>query len=383
MEVLGASATVSAGSPGALLAGRVEPGAPVGPDPDVRRRHQRDPARHHRRRRAGLALQALTAREKLRRQEAGGLRSSRRQKLTPNGKRPGSGLLLSQAQTELAALSRQILTDRATPDRLAELERNGLGFDEALWADLAGAGVLAAALPEGVGDGYGLAEQCSILIEVGKTVAPVPYLESIACGAAAIARFGTSEQIARYAATAAAGDLVITVALAEPSGSAATTADRSGDGWVLTGTKTAVPAGAAAGVFLVSARTPDGTAVFCVEASRSGRPWEGQGTRSLVAGWAAQLDLAPGGAGPGSAARCRETEVVAPGWTARGRRSGLCALQLGVTERALELTAEYAKTREQIRLTDRGLPGGGPAASRRLHRCRGDQADHVAGGLAA
>ncbi len=84
-------------------------------------------------------------------------------------KRPIVDFSVSQAQTELAALSRQILTDRATPDRLAELERNGLGFDEALWADLAGAGVLAAALPDGVGDGYGLAEQCSILIEVGRT----------------------------------------------------------------------------------------------------------------------------------------------------------------------------------------------------------------------
>jgi acyl-CoA dehydrogenase len=250
---------------------------------------------------------------------------------------------ITQAQIELGALSRQILTDRATPDRLAELERDGLGFDEALWADLAGAGVLAAALPEGVGDGYGLAEQCSILIEVGRAVAPVPYLESIACGAAAIARFGTKEQISRYAATAATGDLVITIALTEPSGSAPTTAERTSDGWRLSGTKTAVPAGEAAGVFLVSANTPNGPAIFCVESADNGVTVERQ---ELVTGpGAAQLELASVDVhhdrllGTGD-------EIVA--WLTARATVGLCALQLGTTQRALELTAEYAKTREQF-----------------------------------
>lgn len=250
---------------------------------------------------------------------------------------------VTQAQTELAALSRQILTDRATPDRLAELEREGRGFDEALWADLAGAGVLAAALPESVGDGYGLAEQCSILIEVGRAVAPVPYLESIACGAAAIARFGTEEQISRYAAKAAAGDLVITFALAEPVGSAAAAAERTSDGWLLTGIKTAVPVGATAGVFLVSARTPDGIAVFCVESADQGVTVEQQ---ELVTGpGAAQLELASVALGHDRLLGLGD-EIVA--WLTTRATIGLCALQLGTTQRALELTAEYAKTREQF-----------------------------------
>src|SRR5215469_7800040 len=113
-----------------------------------------------------------------------------------------------------------MLTDRATPERLTELDRAGSGMDQALWAELATAGVLAAALPESAGgDGYGLAEQCSILVEVGRAVAPVPYLESIVLGAGAIAAFGSPEQVIAYAAAAAAGELVITVALAEPDGS--------------------------------------------------------------------------------------------------------------------------------------------------------------------
>src|SRR5262249_49878756 len=156
--------------------------APVRADPDVRRRHERDPARHDRYVRARPALPALISSEEA-----------------------AVDFAFTHAQEELSSLSRQILADYATPDRLAELEQAGHGFDTALWAKLAGAGILAAALPEGAGgDGYGLAEQCSIMIEIGRTVARVPYLSSIVLGAGAIARFGTDEQVTRWAVPAGA-----------------------------------------------------------------------------------------------------------------------------------------------------------------------------------
>ena len=175
----------------------------------------------------------------------------------------------NQAQAELSALSRRIIADHATPDRLAELERARQGFDPDLWAALAEAGILSAALPEAAGgDGYGVAEQCSILVEIGRAVARIPYLSSIAVGAAAIARFGRPEQIQRWALRAASGDLIVTAALAEPEDENPTTpttrAKRSGGAWRLRGTKTTVPAGAVADLFLVPAATEDGVSVFCV-----------------------------------------------------------------------------------------------------------------------
>src|SRR5262245_35403525 len=145
--------------------------APVRADPDLRRRHERDPARHDCHARARPAIPAL-----IRSEEA------------------IVDFALTQAQEELSSLSRQILEDHATPERLAELERAGHGFDATLWARLTEAGILAAALPECVGgDGYGLAEQCSVLVEIGRTVARVPYLSSIVLGTSVIARFGTDE----------------------------------------------------------------------------------------------------------------------------------------------------------------------------------------------
>jgi len=256
---------------------------------------------------------------------------------------------LTQAQEELSSLSRQILADHATRDRLAELERASQGFDPALWAKLAEAGILAAALPEGVGgDGYGLAEQCSILIEIGRAVARVPYLSSIVLGACAIARFGTDEQVTRWAVPAGAGDLVLTAALAEPAGvdprAPATHAERSAGGWRLRGTKTAVPAGDAAGLFLVPAATPDGTAVFCVERTDPGVTAEPQ-LLTDGAGWA-QLDLNGAEVGDDRLLGRPGTEVA--DWLAARATVGICATQLGVTERALELTAGHARTRQQF-----------------------------------
>jgi alkylation response protein AidB-like acyl-CoA dehydrogenase len=149
----------------------------------------------------------------------------------------------NENQRELAALSRAILDDRTTPERLREVEAAGDRFDPGLWADLAGAGILAAALPEPLGGaGLGLLEQCSVLAEIGRAVAPVPYLASVVLGAGALARFGTPDQQARWAAPAGRGELVLTAALSEEDGddprAPSARAERASDQWLLTGTKT-------------------------------------------------------------------------------------------------------------------------------------------------
>src|SRR5213083_2321715 len=101
---------------------------------------------------------------------------------------------LSEAQGELAGLARKILAERDAP-----------------WADLAAAGVLAAGLPAALGgSGLGLAEQCSVLIELGRAASDVPYLASVVLGAGALAEFGTAAQQERWAAPAGQGAVVLT-----------------------------------------------------------------------------------------------------------------------------------------------------------------------------
>jgi 3-oxocholest-4-en-26-oyl-CoA dehydrogenase beta subunit len=257
---------------------------------------------------------------------------------------------LTQAQDELSALCRRILGDHATPARLAELEQHGSGFDGRLWADLAAAGVLSATLPSSAGgDGYGLAEQCSILAEVGRGVAPAPFLESVVLAAGAVAAFGTPDQRQRWAVPVAAGKLVATAALAEPDGedplSPGTRATRSGQAWRLDGTKTTVPAGASAMLFLVPARTDHGTAVFCVERDDPGVSAEPQ--QVVFGPGAARLTLDGTTLGDDRLLGIPGDADVAE-WLVSRATVGLCALQLGVAERALELTAEHARNRQQF-----------------------------------
>jgi acyl-CoA dehydrogenase len=237
---------------------------------------------------------------------------------------------LSEAQGELAGLARKILAEREAP-----------------WADLAAAGVLAAGLPLSLdGAGLGLAEQCSVLIELGRAAAEVPYLASVVLGAGAIAEFGTTAQQREWAGPAGQGAVVLTAALAEedgddpalPSASAAWADGR----WVLSGVKTAVEAAPEASLFLVPASSPDGVRVFLVAPSDGGVTVEPQSLtdfvmagRLVLDGVAVSPDRVLGG-----------PEVVS--WLVARATVGHCAAQAGVIERALELTAEHARTRVQF-----------------------------------
>ena len=254
---------------------------------------------------------------------------------------------LSEAQQELGALTRQILADRVTTARLRAVETAGAHFDRDTWQALSDAGVLVAALPTGVGGGdLDLLEQCSVLIEVGRAVAPVPYLDSIAVSAAAIARFGDDGQRTAWAKPAAAGQLVLTAALTEELNDSpeapATRAERVGADWVLTGAKAVVPSGAIADGFLLPAGTDDGIGVFLVRPDDRGVAVEGQ---QIVDGdTVASLELS--GVLLGADRRLGGADVL--DWLITRNTVGLCAVQLGVLERALELTVAYARHRAQF-----------------------------------
>jgi alkylation response protein AidB-like acyl-CoA dehydrogenase len=257
----------------------------------------------------------------------------------------------NEAQQELANLSRRILSEKVTEDRLRAVEASGDRFDPELWADLADAGILAAGLPESLGGaGLGLLEQCSVLAEIGRTVAPAPYLASMVLGAGALARFGTPDQQRQWAVPAGRGELVLTAALSEDDGddprAPAASAEYAAGRWLLSGTKTAVLAAPQAGLLLVPATTPQGIAVFLVTPGDEGVAVQRQ---QVVDGQSAgRLTLAsvelPGDRVLGSAAAGDEITR----WLVSRGTVGLCALQLGVVERALELTSEYARSRVQF-----------------------------------
>jgi acyl-CoA dehydrogenase len=261
---------------------------------------------------------------------------------------------------DLAELTRTILADHTSPRRLAEVEATGDRFDRPLWTDLARAGVLAATLPASVGgSALGLLAQCGVLVELGRTVAPVPYLPSLVVAAGAIAEFGTAAQRDAWAAPAAAGELVLTAALAEEVGddpaSPVTAASSTGDAgasaresarWHLHGTKVAVHAGPVADLFLVPAETADGLTVFLVTPGDSGVTVRRQVVVDGDAEAVLELDHVELGAdrvlgSPGAGAPVVE-------WLVAHATVGICAHQLGISEAALQMTAKYATGRVQF-----------------------------------
>jgi alkylation response protein AidB-like acyl-CoA dehydrogenase len=287
---------------------------------------------------------------------------------------------LNDSQRELAALCRLIAADKATPQRQREVEAAGDRFDPVLWADLAGAGILAVALPESLdGAGLGLLEQCSVLEELGRAVAPVPYLTSVVLGAGAIAAFGTPDQQKRWAAPAGRGELIVTAALSEedsddPRSPVATaewaadpspapvaaaeratdtspapmaTAERAAGHWLLTGTKTAVPAGTRAGLILVPAATASGPAVFLVAPGDPGDVLV-QPQRLVDGDVAGRLELTRVELPDDRVLGSPQAGAEIIDWLAARGTVGQCALQFGVLAQALELTSEYAKSRVQF-----------------------------------
>jgi 3-oxocholest-4-en-26-oyl-CoA dehydrogenase beta subunit len=257
---------------------------------------------------------------------------------------------LNEEQEAVRDLARRILGDRTTPERLKQLEAGEDPFDRSTWRELAEAGLLGIGLPEDLGGGgLGLLEVCLLLEEVGRHVAPLPVLPSIVLGALPVAAFGTDGQRKELVPAAASGSTIFTAALVE-AGTApeapATTARRDGDRWRLDGVKLCVPAGMTAEVALVPAATDDGVAVFIVEPTGSGVARERLDTTSGLPEARLELDGATVAADRVLAEPGRGETVL--DWIVQRATVGLCATMVGVCEKALELTAEHTKTREQF-----------------------------------
>ncbi|WP_410620237.1 acyl-CoA dehydrogenase family protein [Amycolatopsis sp. cmx-8-4] len=232
----------------------------------------------------------------------------------------------SEASADLAALARRILADKVTHD-----PHGTGGFDAPLWTALGQAGVLDAALPSSLGGGgFGLLEQCAVLTEIGRAVAAVPYLTSITMAASALAEFGTPELVDRWVLPVLRGERVLTVALPDPGAPCGFRVT----GGRLTGAQSAVPFGAFAHGLLVETTSGE---VFLVDAAASGVTVRPQQTVDHAD--AALLELS-------------EVAGISLGpigeWLRLRGTAGICAQQLGVVERALELTAAYAAERKQF-----------------------------------
>ena len=197
------------------------------------------------------------------------------------------------------------------------------------------------------GAGLGFLESCLVLEQVGRTTAPVPYFGTV-LAAMTVDRHGDDETRTSVIGPALSGESVLTVALTEPDGpsedpttqATPSTSSSDGDEWRLHGTKLLVPFGREADRVVVSARIGENeTGVFLLDPSGDGVDLEDLITTSGRPETTLVLDGAPG-------ARLGDGDTLT--WLLEHATAAQCATAIGVCASALDLTAEYTKTREQF-----------------------------------
>ncbi len=262
----------------------------------------------------------------------------------------------TEEQELLRKTARDFLEECAPVKHAREVMEGPASHSAQAWGRMAELGWTGLPFPEEHGGaGLGVVELCIVLEELGRVLAPVPFLPTVLAGTA-IHEVGTDAQRREWLPGICAGDTIATLAIAEDRGSddpasLALRAERSGDGFALRGRKLFVPDAGDACLLLVAARTGDDAerdvALFAVPRDAAGvavtpmksmdllRPlyevaFDGVSlpASSLLGGEAA------GGAGVG---RCLDRGMVM-----------ICAEMLGGAEKCLEDSVAYAKERVQF-----------------------------------
>ena len=258
---------------------------------------------------------------------------------------------LDEQQQAVVDLAEQIFGDALAPDlqteRLRVVENTDEWFDRDLWQVLADAGLLGIVLGDDVG-GAGLdAVALALLLQAqGAHVAPMPLLPS-AVASLVVDQHGDDSQRLALLPGVVAGTTILTVAIQEllddrlskPSCSFTVGPSNGRSTGRLTGRKVVVEHLGVAHHLLVTASTVDGPRVVLVDRSSEGIAAQtGLSTRLQPLSDVTFTDT-PGQVVGGPDAVTALLDHL---------RMGICATQLGVTERALALTAEYTSTRHQF-----------------------------------
>jgi alkylation response protein AidB-like acyl-CoA dehydrogenase len=194
------------------------------------------------------------------------------------------------------------------------------GYDEALWVRLAEMGVLGLPFAEADGGmGAGPIEVALVAEEIGRVLAPEPYVAAVALAGGAVAALGSDEQRAEILGELSSGERLLAFATGEVAEPVIQGARADTIVWEVGGE-----------VFLVD-RPADATAYRTHEGGRAARLEFDRSTATPL--------------GAGGDAREALAAVVARA------RIAACHEALGAMDTALRLTTSYLTTRQQFGVT--------------------------------
>ena len=238
---------------------------------------------------------------------------------------------LTDAQQETARLAGQLLDDGKTDP----------------WKELARSGLLALSVPAGLGgEGLGVMETAVLLTEIGRRAVPVPALATLMTAVLPVVRWGNDDLQSALLPPAAAGELILTAGIREPSDPLPRIPATTVTEGTVSGLKLGVPYAAQAGRVLlpVSFAAPEGpggkTGVVIIDPAADGAHLTR--TRSAAGGpeYTLRLDRAPVEHVLGAADCLEDLSGLAV--------AGACALAAGALAAALELTRNHVAQRRQF-----------------------------------
>lgn len=289
---------------------------------------------------------------------------------------------LSEQQEMLRNTARDFLAKECPKTLVHEMEKDERGYSPELWAKMADLGWMGLVLPEKYGgSGLSYLDLAVLLEEMGRAIVPGPFVSTVvSCGLAILSR-GTEKQKGELLPRIAEGELILTLALMEPSASydpadITVQAVPEGDDFIISGTKLFVPDAHVASHLLCVTRTKDsgnkgdGITLFLVDAKSPGL------SRNLLKTFTGdrQCEVVF------DRVRVPKANILGDldkGWEIveeimEKSAFALCPWMVGSAQQVLEMATDYAKERVQF-----GRPIGSFQAIQ--HKCANIATD-VAGG---
>ena len=279
----------------------------------------------------------------------------------------------SEDQELLRDTARKFLDSECPTTFVRKMMADETAHSTELWKKIAQLGWLGIIVPEEYGgSGGNFLDLVVILEEMGKSLLPGPFFATVLLGSTAVLAGGSAAQKAALLPTVAAGNLLLTLAVAEPSGrydAAGVTlaATSKGSDFVLSGEKLFVQDAHVADQLVVAARTSqgsspqDGITLFLVDAKAPGVRISQLKTVDMTRRQChvAFQDVAVAGS--------QVLGEVGKGWPIVRRvldqaMAGLCVEVVGTAQKALDIAVAYAKERVQF-----GKPIGSFQAVK--HKC--------------
>ncbi|GAA2309271.1 acyl-CoA dehydrogenase family protein [Streptomyces violaceusniger] len=255
--------------------------------------------------------------------------------------------LLSETdeQRQLRTVLRDLYAEASGVEDVCEHLATPRGYDEALWARLAGEiGVHGLAVPEEYGgSGFTFAELAVALEEAGRALYCAPLLPTVVLAAHALLLSGDRTACERYLPRIADGTLTATVAGFEAD-EPGVAAERGGGGWVLRGRADFVLDGAGADLILVRAGTPAGPRIFACEPA----PDTCRRTPRRVLDETRRQALVEFRGAPATAVGTAEGTEGTVSATLDTGRAALAAEQVGGSGHALDATVGFVAQRHQF-----------------------------------